>query len=312
MSGIQRNAILRGPGRAKFGSVVLHDADGIEADVDLATKEIGSSVAGLLDTIRTGLQGTVRLTPVGTLSDAILAALFPHRSPVFGSSLFGASDTALEIHSVAGTKVVFHSAALLAPPELRLSPVETSFGQAQFGALLATGKEPGDTGAFMTVSSAAYSETPPARTGLAGHAYAAEWGTSGSAGYLAIPDTLDGWTVNVELGAEDVAADRLGVIDKTLSSVAVRARCTPIGLSESQIAAALALTASRGSSMAGADLVISSADGLVVTLKNAALVEGPLRWGATALRAGEIGFVANLAADGSLYSVELADTGEGD
>ena len=301
MSGITRQSILRGPGRAKFGSVVLHDADGIEADVDLATKEVRSSVAGLLDTIRTGLSATVRLTPVGSLDAAIVAALFPHQSPVFGASLFGSSDTALEIHSVAGTKVVFHSAALLKPPELRLSPVETSFGQCEFGALLANGKEPGDTGAFVTVSSAAYSGNPPSRDGLTAHAYSAEWGD------LDIPDTLDGWTVTVELATEDVTADRLGVIDKTLAGVTVRAKCTPIGLAESQIAAALALSSPRGSSAAGTnDLVISSADGLVVTLRNAALVEGPLRWGATALRAGEIGFVANLASDGSLYSVELA------
>ena len=44
-----------------------------------------------------------------------------------------------------------------------------------------------------------------------------------------------------------------------------------------------------------------------VTLKHAALVTGPIRWGTTQLRAGELGFVANIAADGQLFKVEYTD-----
>jgi hypothetical protein len=40
-------------------------------------------------------------------------------------------------------------------------------------------------------------------------------------------------------------------------------------------------------------------------LKNARAVTGPLQWGSTTLRAGELGFVAHLATDGSLYSVAM-------
>ena len=54
------------------------------------------------------------------------------------------------------------------------------------------------------------------------------------------------------------------------------------------------------------DLVIEAAGGLKVTLKNAALVTGPIQWGTTQLRAGEIGFVAHVAADGQLFKVEMA------
>ena len=101
--------------------------------------------------------------------------------------------------------------------------------------------------------------------------------------------------------------DSQGTIDYTLGGVTVRARCVPLGLSESQILAALPVAKGRGASVATAnDLVIEAAGGLKVTLKNAALVTGPIQWGTTQLRAGEIGFVAHVAADGQLFKVEMA------
>ena len=113
----------------------------------------------------------------------------------------------------------------------------------------------------------------------------------------------------MELQTEPVTTDSQGTIDYTLTGVNVTARCTPLGLSEAQILAALPALKGRGASLAGADdLVISSDNGLTVTLKCVSLVTGPLNWGATALRAGEIGFTANIdPTDGSLFDVEYTD-----
>ena len=53
------------------------------------------------------------------------------------------------------------------------------------------------------------------------------------------------------------------------------------------------------------DLVISSEGGLTVSLKNASLVTGPLNWGSTALRVGELGFTAHIdATSGTLFTVD--------
>ena len=126
--------------------------------------------------------------------------------------------------------------------------------------------------------------------------------------------TADGWTVNVDLSTDPVETDSLGTIDHTLSGVTVRAKCTPLGLTESQILDALPVSLGRGASLAGAnDLVIAGAGGLTVTLKNARIVTGPLAWGNTTLRAGEIGFIAQRSFSsgvaGALYSVELTSSG---
>lgn len=297
-----RTTIVRGPGAVKYGSLVLHDASGITAEVVTSTQDVPSSLSGPLDTIKTDTTASVKFTPCGQITDDILAALYPHQTPSIGASLCGSSDKVLLVHSLAGTKVEFLNAVLTGAPSLRLSPVATAFGEATFTALTALGKAPGEANSFYKVSSAAYNMGYPDPAGLTGVVYTATFGQ------ISIPDTADGWTVDVELGAEPGTVDSVGTIDYTLSGVTVRARCTPIGLSESQILAALPSDRSRGASLRGSnDLVITGTGGLTVTLKNATLMTGPLAWGTTTLRAGEIGFVAHRSFSqgvaGELYSV---------
>ena len=297
-----RTSIIRGPGAVKYDTVTIHDADGISAEVETETSEVPSSISGPLDTIKTDTTATVSLTPCGQITDDILAVLFPHQTPVIGSSLCGSQDRKLTVHSLAGTKVEFLNAVLTGAPSLQLSPVKTAFGQATFTALTALGKAPGEANSFYNVAAAAYNMGYPDPNGLTGVQY------TGTFGSLVIPDTADGWTVEVELSTEPVSTDGVGTIDFTLAGVTVRAKCTPVGLSESQILSALPIDRQRGASLRGSsDLVIAGAGGLTVTLKNATMVTGPLAWGTTTLRAGEIGFVANRGFSnnvaGALYSV---------
>lgn len=298
-----RTTIIRGPGTATFGTVALYDAAGITADIETSSSDIVSSVSGKLDTIKMDQIGKISLTPCGQISADIIAALFPHQSPVIGASIFGATDVALAVHSVAGTKVTFHAAALTKCPDLILSPAKTAFGgNAEFTALVAKGKAPGDTGGLYTVASGTYAGYP-LNTGLTGHVYTATWGS------FSITDTIDGWTVSVELSVSPISVDTLGTIDMVLTGVTVRAKCKPVGPTEATLLAALPALTARGQSLATADdLVITAASpGLTATLKNASLVTGPLAWGTTELRIGEIGFLAHreftAGTPGDLYTI---------
>lgn len=301
-----RQSIIRGPGTVTFDGVKFYDADGISAQIDSATQDIPSSIVGKLDTIKTDQIGKITLTPVGNLSEALLGALFPAwiRTPVVGRSIFGDDDKPLVIASKAGTKVTFACAAVTKCPELNLSTVKTSFGQAEFTALLPNGKLPDDADApLYTVEASPYGDGEPPRTGLSGHRYTATFGQ------LRIPDTQDGWTVTVEPQIQEVPTDSQGTIDYTLTGVNVTAKCTPLGLTEAQILAALPVLRGRGTPTAGTDdLVIASESGLTVTLKCASLLSGPLNWGATALRAGELGFAAHVdVATGALFDIAYTD-----
>ena len=310
-----RQSIVRGPGTVKFDNVKLFDANGINAEVESSTQEIPSSIAGNLDTIKTDQIGKITLTPVGEISSALLTLLYPFQTPNPGASIMGSTDKPLVISSRAGTKVTFHNAALSKIPDLILSPVKTAFGSAEFTALLANGKLPTDANSFFKVETAAYADGDPGRTGLSGCHYVGTWGTGNDA--LSIPDTLDGWTVSFELQLDPVTTDSQGTIDYTFGGLTVRASCTPLGLSEAQILGALPILGGRGTSTATSkDLVIAAPNpGLTVTLKSAALVTGPIAWGATTLRAGQIGFVAHRAVSsgtlGALYSVAQTAAAQG-
>jgi hypothetical protein len=313
MSAIDRTTILRGPGSVTYGGQTFYDADGITAEWETATGEIPSSVSGPIGTMKTDQKGKVTFTPCGQMNAALLAILFPsaYQNPTIGASVCGSADRPLLVHSLLGTKVTFLNAILSKMPEIRLSPIKTSFGAAEFSAALAKGKAPGDTGAlFTTASGATYNLGNPDPTGIVGVQYAATYGE------LEIEDTAEGWTVTPEITLEPVTTDLLGTIDWTIASVGCTATCTPLGLSEDDILGALPVKAARGSLLVGdEDLVITGEGGLEVSLHNATLMRGPLQWGNTTLRAGEIMFQAhrsfNQGTAGAVFTVAMASSGTG-
>ena len=301
---INRNTILRGPGTVKFGGATVFDASGITCEIESATAGLPSSVSGEIGTIKTDQTGKISFIPCGQISAAILAALFPYASAAIGSSACGAADTPCVVHGMSGTRVTLVNCCVQKMPEIYLSPVKTAFGSVELAAALGLAKGPTDDAALYTVEQAAYDAGAPDPTGITGVAYA------GTFGALSIPDTADGWTITPEVTLNPVSTDTLGTIDWTVASVGCTAKCTPLGLTEEQILAALPATRARGSLIGGDDLVVSGAGGLKVTLHGASLVTGPLQWGNTQLRAGEIGFTAHRTFSGGVpgpvFSVEMA------
>lgn len=301
---INRNTILRGPGTVKFGGVTVFDANGITCEIESATQGLPSSISGEIGTIKTDQTGKISFTPCGQISAAILAALYPYASAAIGSSACGAADTPCVVHGMSGTRVTLVNCCVRKMPEIYLSPVKTAFGSVELAAALGLAKGPTDDAALYTVEQAAYDAGAPDPTGITGVAYA------GTFGALSIPDTADGWTITPEVTLNPVSTDTLGTIDWTVASVGCTAKCTPLGLTEEQILAALPATRARGSLIGGDDLVVTGAGGLKVTLHGASLVTGPLQWGNTQLRAGEIGFTAHRSfaggVPGPVFEVELA------
>lgn len=300
-----RTSIIRGPGTVVYGGKAFFDASGISAEIESATSEIPSSISGSIATIKTDQTGKISFTPCGQLASDLLSLLYPYGSPTVGSSVCGSADRPLVVHSLAGTKVSFVNAVLSKMPEIFLSPIRTAFGSAEFSAALGLAKAPGDADAFYKVEQAAYDSGAPDPEGITGVQYA------GTFGDLSIPDTLEGWTITPAVTLEPVTVDSVGTIDWTIAGVSCTATCTPVGLTEAEILAALPVSGARGSMIGGeSDLVVSGAGGLKVTLKNASLVRGPLQWGNTTLRVGELGFTAHRSfaggVPGPVFSVEMA------
>ncbi len=308
MAVLNRTAIVKGPGAVKFGSVVLHDADGITADIDVEADPIATSMVGEVDRWINSRFGQVSFRPAGEITADILAALYPQQTPDIGASLLTGTDVPLIVHSKAGVKLTFAAAALVQPPQLRLAATQTAFGSAaQFRALLGAGKDADDEGALVTIASEAYSaETYPfSAVNLFAGIYSGVYNS-------ATINARAGWTLDVQFATEAIKTDHEGEIDILLKGVTVVAKCEPVGMSESAFAALLPYAALNGSSIrAGYDLVISGGAGkLQATLYDARPLVGPMRWGTTALRSGELAFVAqrklSTGVPGALYKVEIA------
>lgn len=302
-----RTTLIRGPGAVQYGTTVLHDANGIQADIQVATNPVATSLYGEIDQWINNRFGTISFTPAGEVTTAILAALYPHQTLSIGDSIFGDTDTALIVHSKAGTKVTYHCAALTQPPQLRLSATQVAFGgAAQFRAILAKNKDPADSGALYTVAAAAYSAAtyPFAADTLVRGAYSGDWD-----GTTIIPRA--GWTIDVQLNTEPITTDHDGEIDIILTGITVTARCEPQNLTEATLATLIPYTAAQGSSIrAGKALTITAGAGTITaTLTDARPIVGPLQWGTTTLRAGELAFIAQRsltgATPGDLYSIAL-------
>lgn len=307
---IDRTSLIKGPGALTFGGQSWLDQDGIEAGVEVARGAVNSSLFGKVDEFKTDQTGTISIKPLGRLTADRLSAMFPYQLPVIGSSIFGAVDSPAVINSRAGKTLTFFNAAVTGIPELTLSAsAESPLGSMELTALLANNKEWTDADAFYALVDEAFVEPAVDTTQIKRVKYSAAWGT-----VLPSIQSKDGWTISVSLETEDETTADYGTIDKTLKGVEVTAKCRPINLSEDILNQMKLQGAGAGigaSLRQTQNLVITGEGGLTVTLYDAMLVEGPLKWGQTELRAGEVMFVASRSinettkAVGDLYKVEM-------
>jgi len=309
---IARSDIVTGPGTVQLGAAgpVFYDKDGIDAAWEITRGEVLTSVFGKVDEFMDDRLCRIAFTPAGEIASADITALYPHQNPSIGDDIFGASDTACIVHSKAGQKVTFHAAAITAMPDLILSPGKTAFGQAQITAILKNEGDPANDDSFYTVAAEAWSDTSFASANVKRLIYSAAWSTI----FTSII-TEDGWTLSFDMGVTYRKVDDYGTVKASLESVDVMAKCRPVNLSESDVLDALRLQdtgGARGTShRQNKDLVITgTGSALVATIKDAALVEGPLRWGSTDLRIGEIGFIGQRAESagsfGNLFTITVS------
>jgi hypothetical protein len=229
------------------------------------------------------------LTPAGQVTADMITSLFPWLNPTIGNSIFTGTDVPLKLHSKAGVLYTLLASAVTKMPDLILSPRKTALGQAQFMSVLKSSGDPATAEHYYTTASSAWSDTSFATTDIRRLAYAGVWGSS----FTSIL-TEDGWTVSFDTSIKEQGIDENGTVDAFLQDVKVMAKCKPVNLTETAILSALRIQGTGGaigtSLRQATDLVITGT-GVVVTIKDAALVEGPLNWGSSTLRSGELGFI---------------------
>lgn len=310
---LSRSAIVRGPGclfwNPGASQIAIPVAGGITAELAVKEAQLAADHVGEFDVRTIDVEAKISATPVGLLTADILGVLFPtaFRNPTIGASVFGASDTPCLVHSKAGTKMTFHACAVTKMPSLILSAAKPLYGGMEITAIRKNNTEWTDAAALYTKAAASFSEPAMASADAVTQAYSAAWGDVFTALH-----SEDGWTVDFTANLKPDPIDAYGTNDYLIDGVTAIAKCRPKNLDETLIDALLVQGASAaigGSRRRGKNLVITGGD-LTVTLYDAVLQKGPLRWGRTEVRAGEIAFAAQRAEStgtyGALFALALA------
>jgi hypothetical protein len=288
---MQRSDIIRGPGIVALNTDVFYCKGDIEAALEMKRFQVENQIHGKVDERIDDVTAKIQFTPAGEIETALLSALYPHANPVIGASIFGASDVAAYVHTKAGRKVTFHASALTKMPPLILSTNKTAFGQAEITAVRKNNTAFDTANSLFTDAAVAFSDTSFSSANVKTEKYTAVWNS------ITI-ETESGWTIEPDMSINYHTTDEIGTVDATLEGVSVMAKCRPLNLTESQILDNMKAQGTgnlRGKSLRGGLNLVITGTTKTITIYDAALVVGPLRFGNAVLRGGEIGFMAQRA-----------------
>lgn len=293
--GIARATIVRGPAVVKFNSAVFFAKGDVQVDHNIDTFDVNTSMHGKVSERAADVDIDISFDPVGEWEN--LSVLWPYRTSLIGSSIFGADKT-LVIATLAGQVLTYGAAAVVQMPDVNLSTQKTLIGGTKFKCLRQDNTAWDDnTNRLLAIASTAFLDADWAQfdvTKIYTQAFAFAWGSSP---WNAIK-TVDGATLNFDLKIEPVTSDEDGKVDYTLSDVGVMAKLTPIGVTEQNVIDAMKIQGTSAIKRGGAidanasDFVATGAN-VSATLHKAALKTSGYRFGATALRLGELGFVSS-------------------
>lgn len=290
MPSIARTAIISGPALITYNSQKFWSKGDVSLKVINDRFDIQTAHFGKVDERFSDRKIEVSFEPAGAFTAGVAAVLWPYASTAVGTSIFGASDTALTINGRDGRQIVVHAAAVTQMPEIKMGVTQTLIGSVTFTGLVKNNTDPTAAAAYYTESAVAY----PGDTGfdvsqILTKAYSAAWGASAPwSSFVA----AEGWTISFDLQLAPQMVDGIGTVDMTFSSLGVNASCIPVGPTQSDILSKVAGTAGLGASIATADHLNISATGVYVRLYRAALSESGLTYGNTAKRIAETTWIA--------------------
>ncbi len=289
---ISRTAFVRGPAIVTFNGATFHSKGDIEFELGVETFPVETAIHGKVDERVRERVARVRFTPAGEWEN--LSVLWPYASTSIGASIFTGSDLPLVIQGADGRKVTLSAAAVTKMPDIILSTTRTLIGQVEFTGIGSDTIPWTTADSLVAEASNAYSDITFSPSAILTQPYTAAWGASPPWSSF---ETLEGFTVSFETSFGDVSTDAGGLIDMTLGGIAVVARCQPVGISQAQLITAIGVQGTgnaRGRSLlAGANNLVISGTGVVVTVRKANIRTAPLRYGNTTPRIGEVEFVAN-------------------
>jgi hypothetical protein len=305
-----RTTIVAGPAVVKFKSQVFYTEGNITLTPMIERFQVNTAAFGIADERFAQIMHEIVFTPVGQWSADHIAVLWPYANPTLYSSIYGSTDSDVEIWTLAGQNVKAHCAAIVGMPDLRLSPVQTAIGEVTIRAIGAKDTDWTDAHKFTTIAADAFDDTSFAAADVKTAAYTGAWGSWSDL------ETEEGWTVSFETSFADRNCDNQGIVDQVITEVQILARCRPLALTETQINTLLNI---QGSGIARGASLQSNVENLIInggagnpkcTVYNCSPVEAGYVFGSTEVRPGDLAFLGirkfTSGAPGALFAVEVA------
>ncbi len=222
MATIDRSTIIRGPAQITFDSEVFWSKGNVTVTYEHTTFDKETDAFGIVGRAKTDAQIRVSFTPVGEIESAPLGKLYPYASTALGSSIYGSTDTTLEIKTLKN-KLTIKNAAVTRMPSLTLGAGTTALGEVEFTGLVKNSSEP-------DLAASYYEYAEGAQTfGTSFDATKIKASEYTSATYLgATHVSVDGFTIDFDMTLAPVVADAIGTIDMRLQDLSFTANWSPI------------------------------------------------------------------------------------
>jgi hypothetical protein len=290
---IARSLLAGGPAYVNFNGVNIPLSDDSRLEVAPVTSVISAALYGDIDEAYTDLIVKGSGTP---LTYDSLSVLWPYLQPTIGQRIFGNADVPFAWRSNNGDIVTVRAGAITKMPDLVLSVDKPMVGALELSGVVGNGLDPSSANSYYTIlTGQAFAAPAITAANIPRQKYTAAWGAL--AGFTAF-QAQDAWTISHELKLAPVKIQGQ-TVDMKITSYRAMAKCMPSEPTMAQIDAQLmaqGASAVHGAKLSSlsADLVITGAQTVSVTVKNAALKTAGFVFGGKPLRQGELGWVSTI------------------
>lgn len=297
---ISRSSIIRGPAIVRMGSQSFYSKDDITVDITPETFDIVSSTGGKLSERTSDVVARITFTPVGAWTANQLTVLYPYTNPTIGGSVFGSSDTSVQVWPIDGTeRFTFACGAITKMPSLIMTPAETLMGEVEITCIIANNQERSTAGSLYTYSAtAAFTAAPNdernfALSDVLTVPYTATF--SGPAGWTSQIESTGGFSIDFDLQTTPIMAANIGTVDHIISGLDITCTFQPLNFTAKQLMDRLAVDGNalgKDISSAAGNLTITggSASTPKVVLNNLRLRSAPMLYSLENLRSDDIEF----------------------
>jgi hypothetical protein len=256
--------------------------------VNLVTKHNDISVDGLGRVRKAATDRYLEITCKPNEFEGYAALMTPYAAMDAGTSIFGATDTALIFYGRDGKSRTFHSAAVTGFGIVGKAG-STLLNTLTFTALLANNKSPGDAGAYFTEATLTYpGDTNYSRSAAITPALSCAWGAAPFDAF----HVQDGLDIAFALALEPDLVDGLGTVDMKFQDCIVNASGIPVGMTATELYTAADMNTVMGAAATENDLILSGT-GFHFTAYGAMLTDPKVAFSASKRVPGQVVWTTN-------------------